>query len=83
MEDANMGKIVRPLTAIQVKNAKPKEKTYRMFDGGGLSITLKRISRHSENIYRYQIYARKGHVLCKVFHVNIGKHSEAVVGTFL
>ena len=35
-----MGKIVRPLTAIQVKNAKPKEKSYKMFDGGGLYLEV-------------------------------------------
>lgn len=40
MEDAKMGKIVRPLTAIQVKNAKPKEKSYKMFDGGGLYLEV-------------------------------------------
>lgn len=35
-----MGKIVRPLTVIQVKNAKPKEKSYKMFDGGGLYLEV-------------------------------------------
>jgi len=29
-----MPKIVKPLTDIQVKSAKPKDKTYALFDGG-------------------------------------------------
>lgn len=29
-----------PLTALDVKNAKPKEKPYRMFDGGGLYLEI-------------------------------------------
>jgi integrase len=35
-----MARVVKPLTAVQVKNAKPKEKTYRLFDGGGLYLEV-------------------------------------------
>ena len=31
-----MARIVKPLTATQVQNAKPKGKPYKLFDGGGL-----------------------------------------------
>ncbi len=29
-------KLVTPLTDMQVTNAKPKDKAYKLFDGGGL-----------------------------------------------
>lgn len=35
-----MAKLIKPLTAIQVKNAKPKEKAYKLFDGGGLFLQI-------------------------------------------
>ncbi len=35
-----MARIVKPLSPIQVKNAKPKEKTYKLFDGGGLFLEV-------------------------------------------
>lgn len=31
-----MPRLVKPLTATQVSNAKPKANMYKMFDGGGL-----------------------------------------------
>jgi hypothetical protein len=31
-----MGKPIAPLTEMQVRNSKPKEKPYKLFDGGGL-----------------------------------------------
>ena len=31
-----MARLVKPLTATQVQNAKPKDKPYKLFDGGGL-----------------------------------------------
>ncbi len=31
-----MPRLIKPLTAIQVQNAKPKAASYKMFDGGGL-----------------------------------------------
>lgn len=35
-----MPKIVTPLTAIQVKNAKPRAKSYKLADGGGLYLEV-------------------------------------------
>ena len=31
-----MARLVKPLTATQVHNAKPKDAPYKLFDGGGL-----------------------------------------------
>jgi integrase len=35
-----MPKLAKPLTETQVRNAKPREKTYKLFDGGGLYIEV-------------------------------------------
>jgi hypothetical protein len=35
-----MPKIVAPLTDIQVRNAKPKDKPYKLADGGGLYLEI-------------------------------------------
>lgn len=35
-----MPKLVTPLTDVQVKNAKPREKPYKLFDGGGLYLEV-------------------------------------------
>ncbi|MYN25936.1 tyrosine-type recombinase/integrase [Duganella levis] len=35
-----MGKIIAPLTETQVRNAKPREKNYKLFDGGGLFLDV-------------------------------------------
>lgn len=35
-----MPKLVTPLTDVQVRNAKPKEKPYKLFDGGGLYLEV-------------------------------------------
>lgn len=35
-----MGKMIVPLTDTQVRNAKPKEKAYKLFDGGGLYLEV-------------------------------------------
>lgn len=35
-----MPKVVKPLTAKQVDNAKPKDKSYTMFDGGGMYLEV-------------------------------------------
>lgn len=35
-----MAKLIVPLTELQVKNAKPKDKPYKLFDGGGLFIEV-------------------------------------------
>ena len=35
-----MARLIKPLTAAQINNAKPKEKPYKLFDGGGLFIQV-------------------------------------------
>lgn len=35
-----MAKSTLPLTNIEIKNAKPKEKDYKLFDGGGLFLLV-------------------------------------------
>ena len=35
-----MPKLIPPLTELQVKNAKPRSKPYKMFDGGGLYVEV-------------------------------------------
>ena len=35
-----MPRAARPLTETQVRNAKPKSKTYKLFDGGGLFLEV-------------------------------------------
>ncbi len=35
-----MARIIKPLTPIQIKNAKPREKAYKLFDGGGLFLQI-------------------------------------------
>jgi len=35
-----MARTTTPLTDMQVRNAKPTDKTYRLFDGGGLYIEV-------------------------------------------
>lgn len=35
-----MARLIKPLTATQVQNAKPKEKMYKLFDGGGLFLQI-------------------------------------------
>lgn len=35
-----MSKLAAPLTEMQVRNAKPKEKPYKLFDGGGLYLDV-------------------------------------------
>lgn len=35
-----MARLIKPLTAAQVNNAKPKDKPYKLFDGGGLFLLV-------------------------------------------
>ena len=35
-----MARLIKPLTAVQVHNAKPKDSMYKMFDGGGLFLQV-------------------------------------------
>lgn len=39
-EKAGMPRLVKPLTATQVQNAKPRASMYKMFDGGGLFLQI-------------------------------------------
>jgi integrase len=38
--ETEMARTTTPLTDMQVRNAKPKDKTYRLFDGGGLYVEV-------------------------------------------
>ena len=35
-----MARLIKPLTATQIQNAKPKDKPYKLFDGGGLFLQV-------------------------------------------
>ena len=35
-----MARMVKPLTDKEIKAAKPKEKEYKLFDGGGLYLSI-------------------------------------------
>jgi len=35
-----MARLIKPLTATQINNAKPRTKMYKMFDGGGLFLQV-------------------------------------------
>ena len=35
-----MARLIKPLTAVQMQNAKPKDSMYKMFDGGGLFLQV-------------------------------------------
>ena len=35
-----MAKSILPLTATQIKTSKPKDKDYKLFDGGGLFLLI-------------------------------------------
>ncbi|VTP79012.1 prophage integrase [Proteus vulgaris] len=41
------------LTARQVETAKPKEKSYKLFDGGGLYLVTAKGSRYWRMKYRF------------------------------
>ena len=44
---SKMPKFVLPLTDLKVKSAKPREKTYKISDGGGLYLEISRSVRNS------------------------------------
>jgi integrase len=39
-EEIDMARLVKPLTATQIQNAKPRDAVYKMFDGGGLFLQV-------------------------------------------
>jgi hypothetical protein len=48
-----MARLVKPLTATQVQNAKPKEAAYKLFDGGGLFLQVTPVGgKHWKMKYR-------------------------------
>lgn len=47
-----MARIVKPLTATEINNAKPKDKDYSLSDGNGLFLAITKISK----IWRFQYY---------------------------
>lgn len=49
-----MARIIPPLTETQIRNAKPKEKEYKLSDGGGLYLLVKpHGSKHWRMNYRF------------------------------
>jgi len=49
-----MAAITKPLTATEIKAAKPKEKEYKLFDGGGLFLSVPKSGRKRWRIkYRF------------------------------
>lgn len=52
-----MGKLIAPLTEMQVRNAKPREKAYRLFDGGGLYLE---VAPGGSRIWRFKFRQMNG-----------------------
>jgi integrase len=52
-----MAKIILPLAEIQVRNAKPREKPYKLFDGGGLFLE---VARCGSRIWRFKFRQKNG-----------------------
>lgn len=52
-----MAKIIPPLTEVQVRNAKPSQKSYKLFDGGGLYLE---VATTGSRIWRLKFRQRDG-----------------------
>jgi len=52
-----MGKLIAPLSEMQVRNAKPREKAYRLFDGGGLYLE---VAPGGSRIWRFKFRQMSG-----------------------
>ncbi|WP_308029003.1 tyrosine-type recombinase/integrase [Neisseria lactamica] len=52
-----MPKIITPLTAAQVKNAKPKDRLYKLADGGGLALWVK---PNGSKVWRFSFNGENG-----------------------
>lgn len=63
-----MARIIKPLTALQVKNAKPKAAAYKLFDGNGLVLN---VSTAGSKLWRLR-YKHDG----KENSVSLGKYPE-------
>lgn len=64
-----MAKIIKPLSPLQVKNAKPKEKNYRLFDGRGLYLE---ITTNGSKLWRMKFRQTNG----KENLLSFGKYPE-------
>lgn len=53
-----MPKIAKPLTEVQLRNAKPRDKTYKLFDGGGLYVEVPTIGSRRWR-FKYQFDGRE------------------------
>ena len=61
-----MAKIIKPLTEIQIKNAKTKEKTYTLGDGGGMYLEINSNGGKWWR-YRYELYGKTKKVSLGVY----------------
>lgn len=52
-----MPKVIAPLTDILVKNAKPREKPYKLFDGDGMYLDVSPIG---SRIWRFKFRQANG-----------------------
>lgn len=52
-----MPKIIVPLSDVQVRNAKPRQKPYKLFDGGGLFLD---VAPHGSRIWRMKFMQANG-----------------------
>jgi len=52
-----MGKLIAPLTEMQVRNAKPRQKAYRLYDGGGLYVE---VAPGGSRIWRFKFRQASG-----------------------
>lgn len=46
-----MPRVITPLTDKKIKSAKPKDKTYKLFDGGGLYVEIRKTGK---KIFRFK-----------------------------
>ena len=70
-----MPRVVAPLTDIQVKNAKPKDKRYKLADGGGLYLEVKPLPASSK-LWKMKFVQASG----KENTLSFGKYPEVSLG---
>ncbi len=55
-----MARVIQPLTALQVKQAKPREKDYKLSDGGGLYLLISKVGgKHWKLKFRFDNKEKK------------------------